>query len=337
MLKAFYGRYYNNIADSFTGGEPGGQTIAEYNFLDQNRNGRYDGPSELRHGCALRVGRQLRRVVDPDYKTPSTEEISASFETQLPGESSARVTYVRKNVNDAAPYYVTQPGPRVDRTEHGARDQDHRGRDVQPGRCARQPWPTETDVAYANFPDGELQLRHDRGRLQQAGEPEVLHQRERRLPVAQRLPLVDRHNGYDISTSPLSADPIGINYYLNANPASPPRQDTTAYHFQFLGRYEIPVARSGSPRTTGTRAGSRTPAIVPDCGCLNLSNYGADFFVEPLEQQPLRQRRAAQLPPRQELPDQLGQGLGDAGHLQRDQRGPGHELQLEHRLGVQDG
>ena len=50
-------------------------------------------------------------MVDPDYKTPSTEEISASFETQLPGESSARVTYVRKNVKDAAPYYVSNLVP----------------------------------------------------------------------------------------------------------------------------------------------------------------------------------------------------------------------------------
>ena len=102
VLKGFYGRYYNNIADSFTQANPAGYTIAEYNFLDQNRNGRYDGPSELGTERTRFGGNST--VVDPGYKTPSTEEISASFETQLPGESSARVTDVRKNVRDAAPY-----------------------------------------------------------------------------------------------------------------------------------------------------------------------------------------------------------------------------------------
>ena len=62
VLKGFYGRYYNNIADGFSGANPGGTNYAEYNFLDQNRNGRYDGPSELgalrlRIGGARRAGR----------------------------------------------------------------------------------------------------------------------------------------------------------------------------------------------------------------------------------------------------------------------------------------
>ena len=69
VLKAFYGRYYNNIADSFTGANPGGQHDCGYNFLDQNRNGRYDGPSEL-GTQRLRIRRRLDASVDPDYKTP---------------------------------------------------------------------------------------------------------------------------------------------------------------------------------------------------------------------------------------------------------------------------
>ena len=105
MLKAFYGRYYNNLADGFPAINPGGQSIAEYNFLDQNRNQRYDGPSEL-GTLRLRVGGDST-LVDPDFKTPYTEEISGSFEIQLPGESSARFTYVRKNDNDFASFYVT--------------------------------------------------------------------------------------------------------------------------------------------------------------------------------------------------------------------------------------
>jgi hypothetical protein len=105
VLKAFYGRYYNNLADGFSAINPGAQSIAEYNFLDQNRNQRYDGPAEL-GSLRLRVGADSTPV-DPDYKTPVTEEISGSAEFQLPGESSVRLTYVRKNHYDFASYWGT--------------------------------------------------------------------------------------------------------------------------------------------------------------------------------------------------------------------------------------
>jgi outer membrane receptor protein involved in Fe transport len=279
VLKAFYGRYYNNIADSFTGANPAGYTIAEYNFLDQNRNGRYDGPSEL--GTErLRFGGNST-VVDPDYKTPSTEEISASFETQLPGESSARLTYVRKNVKDAAPYYVSNLVPAwvglntvpVTRTIGG---ETFNLVDV-PDSVA-----SDTNVEYANFPDGTynydtIEFAYNK-RVSQKFFVNASADYQWRSDF--RSPLVT--NGYDISTSPLSADPIGINYYINANPATPPRQDTTTYHLQFLGRYEFP-AEIGFSANYRYQSGYPYSRIVPDCGCLNISNYMADFFVEPLE------------------------------------------------------
>ena len=112
-------------------------------------------------------------------------------------------------------------------------------------------------------------------------------------------------NGYDISTSPLSADPIGINYYVNANPAVPPRQDTTAYHFQFLGRYEFP-AQIGFSANYRYQSGYPYSRIVPDCGCLNLSNYGADFFVEPLSNNRSDNVGLLNFRARQELPDRAG-------------------------------
>ena len=279
VLKAFYGQYYNNIADSFTGANPAGYTIAEYNFLDQNRNQRYDGPSEL--GTErLRFGGNST-VVDPDYQTPWTEEISASFETQLPGESSARVTYVRKNVHDAAPYYVSnlvtawigQNTIPVTRTIEG---ETFNLVDV-PDSVAE-----DTAVAYANFPDGNynydtIEFAYNKRVSQKFfinASVDYQWRSDFRSSIAS--------NGYDISTSPLSADPIGINYYVNANPATPPRQDTTTYHFQFLGRYEFP-AEIGFSANYRYQSGYPYSRIIPDCGCLNLSNYGADFFVEPLE------------------------------------------------------
>ena len=105
VLKAFYGRYYNNLADGFSAINPGGQSIAEYNFLDANNNQRFDGPSEL-GTLRLRVGADSTPV-NKDFKTPVTEEISGTMEFQLPGESSARFTYVRKNQKDFASFYGT--------------------------------------------------------------------------------------------------------------------------------------------------------------------------------------------------------------------------------------
>jgi outer membrane receptor protein involved in Fe transport len=278
VLKAFYGRYFNNIADSFTGANPGGQTFAEYNFLDQNRNGRYDGPSEL--GTErLRVG-GTATTVDPDFRTPFTEEISASFETQLPGESSARVTYVRKNVGDAAPYYVSNLIPAwiglntvpVTRTIGG---ETFNLVDV-PDSVA-----DDTAVQYANFPDGNynydtIEFAYNK-RVSQKFFINTSFDYQWRSDFRSSL----SSNSYDISTSPLSADPIGINYYIHANPATPPRQDTTTYHLQFLGRYEFP-AEIGFSANYRYQSGFPYSRIIPDCGCLNLSNYGADFFVEPL-------------------------------------------------------
>ena len=67
----------------------------------------------------------------------------------------------------------------------------------------------------------------------------------------------------------------------NANPAVPPLQETTVCHFQFLGRYEFPW-RLASRRTAATRAVSRTPRLSRRRLPGNLSNFGADFFVETL-------------------------------------------------------
>ena len=85
----------------------------------------------------------------------------------------------------------------------------------------------------------------------------------------------------DRATSPLSADPIGINFDLTPNPNVPNRQKTTTYHLQFLGRYTLPY-EVGFSANYRYQSGFPYSRVIPDCGCLNLSNFGADFFVEPL-------------------------------------------------------
>ncbi|MFN8058077.1 MAG: hypothetical protein U0Q12_02865 [Vicinamibacterales bacterium] len=54
VLKGFYGRYYNNLADGFSAINPGGQSRADFNFVDRNGNG-LDGPSGSARCAAARA------------------------------------------------------------------------------------------------------------------------------------------------------------------------------------------------------------------------------------------------------------------------------------------
>jgi hypothetical protein len=277
VLKGFYGRYYNNLADSFTSANPGQISTAEYNFLDQNRNGRYDGPSEL--GTErVRFG-GTSTTVAADFKTPFTEEISASFETQLPGEASARVTYVRKNVGDYSPAYVTNlvaawVGQQTVPVTVDIDGQTYNLLDVPDSLAG------STDTVYDNVPDGNLnydtiEFAYNK-RVSQKFFINTSFDYQWRSDLRSAL-----NNGYDRSTSPLSADPIIVNFFFSPNPNTPNRQDTTAYHFQFLGRYEMPY-EVGFSANYRYQSGFPFSEAVVDCGCLNMSNYGADFFLNPL-------------------------------------------------------
>jgi outer membrane receptor protein involved in Fe transport len=282
VLKAFYGRYYNNLADGFTAVNPGGQSIAEYNFLDQNRNQRYDGPSEL-GALRLRVGASSTPV-DPDFKTPYTDEFSGSLEIQLPGESSTRFTYVRKNHNDFASFYGTNLVAAwvgqvnvPTRQTVGATGQVLNLMDV-PDALADQ-----TDGLYGNYPDGNFHY----------DTVEAAYTKRLRNFFVQtsadyqwRNDLRDPLTFGGPSTSPLSADPIYIGFYLTPNPAVPNRQKTTVWHYQFLGRYTFPKeigfaanwrVQSGFPYSPFVTDGDLSPG-------LNLSNFGAPFFIQNLKE-----------------------------------------------------
>ena len=87
----------------------------------------------------------------------------------------------------------------------------------------------------------------------------------------------------DRSTSPLSADPIPINFDITPNPNAPNRQKTTTYHLQFLGRYTFPYD-IGVAANYRYQSGFPYSRVIPDPGTLNLSNYGADFFAQNLNQ-----------------------------------------------------
>ena len=275
-------RYNNNLADGFSAINPGGQSIAEYNFLDQNRNQRYDGPSEL-GTLRLRVGADSTPV-DPDFKTPYTDEISGSLEFQLPGESSARFTYVRKNHNDFASFYGTNLieawiGNVVVPTRQtiGATGQALTLRDV-PDALADQ-----TNGLYGNYPDGNFNYDTIEAAYQKRisnffVQTSFDYQWRNDFRSAS-------NNAQAVSTSPLSADPISIGFYFTPNEdAVPNRQETTVWHYQLLGRYTFPWQigfaanwriQSGFPFSPIVADGDTSPG-------LNLSNFEAPFFLNNL-------------------------------------------------------
>ena len=283
VLKAFYGRYYNNLADGFSAINPGGQSIAEYNFLDQNGNQRFDGPSEL-GGLRFRIGADSTPVAK-DFKTPVTEEISGTLEFQLPGESSARFTYVRKNQYDFASFYGTNlvsawVGNVTVPTKQTvvATGQVLNLLDV-PNAIA-----DNTDGQYGNYPGADFHY----------DTLEVAYSKRLHNFFVQTSADYQWRNDFrsasgntgDVSTSPLSADPIGINFYLTPNPAAPNRQKTTVWHYQFLGRYtfKYDIGFSANYRL---QSGFPYSPVVSDGGTapgLNLSNFNAAFFLQNLSE-----------------------------------------------------
>jgi hypothetical protein len=280
VLKAFYGRYYNNLADSFSAANPGSDNLAEYNFNDLNHNGRYDGPQEL--GSLRFTQGGATATVNPNLRTPFTEEFSGSIEHQFWGESSVRFTLVRKNSRDYVPLYyspyipawvgqltvptaVTVVGP-------SGHPETYNVFDI-PESLAGQ-----SDALFDNIPDSdfhyttvELAFRTHAGArffAQVSGD----HQWRDELRTA------DIPNWG--SSEPLDTDPIGVNFFLNPNPAVPNRQRTTTYHFQAMGRYVFPL-NIGASVDFRYQSGFPYSRIIPDGELPNLSP--APFFVENLD------------------------------------------------------
>ncbi len=279
VLKGFYGRYYNNLADGFSAINPGGQSLAEYNFLDQNGNQRYDGPSEL-GSLRLRVGADSTPV-NPDFKTPSTEELSGTLEFQLPGESSARFTYVRKNHKDFASFYGTNlVSAWVGQVNVPTRQTVDATGDVLALLDVPNALAGSTDSEYNNYPDGNFTY----------DTVEVAYQKRVKNFFVQTSADYQWRDDFraasQVSTSPLSADPIGINFEFTPNPNAPNRQQTTVWHYQLLGRYTFPF-EIGFAANWRLQSGFPYAPIVSDGGTspgLNLSNFGAPFFLTNLDE-----------------------------------------------------
>jgi hypothetical protein len=283
VLKGFYGRFYNNIADGFSAANPGGANYVDYNFRDLNGNGRYDGPQEL-VSFRTRLG-GADAPVNPNLKTPYTDEASGSFEQQFWGESSARLTYVRKHQAQYIPFYFTPLiSAWIGRVNVPTRVTNQGPNGLETFNLLDVPdaLADQTSGIYDNAPDGTF----DYDTIEVA----FRHRFSSKFFIESSFDHIWRNElrSADIndwgSTSPLSTDPIGVGPQLSPNPAAPPRQKTTMYHAQFMGRYTFPydVAfavnyrfQSGFPYSRVIDGGN-TPQG------LNLCNFECSFFVESL-------------------------------------------------------
>jgi hypothetical protein len=276
VLKAFYGRYYNNLADSFSSTHPGSDNFATYNFNDLNHNGKYDGPDEL-GALRSRVG-GASATINPNLRTPFVEEWSGTVQHQFRGESSVRATFVRKDSRDFVPFYyspyipawvgqltvptaVTVTGPSGARETYSVFD--------IPDALAGQ-----SDALFDNIPDSDFHYMTIEiaatGRVRQR----LFLQASADYQWRDELRTADIPNWG--TNSPLDTDPIGVNFFVNANPAVPNRQQTTTYHAQALGRYEL-GHDAGVAVNFRYQSGYPYSRIIPDGSLPNLSP--SPFFV----------------------------------------------------------
>jgi hypothetical protein len=100
VIKAYYGRFYFNSADTIADLEnPVGNARLRYQFLDQNGNRLLDGPQELGLWRSTQGGAGFVDV-DDNLRRPYSQEISTHFEREIMAGLSGRASYVYKNVRD---------------------------------------------------------------------------------------------------------------------------------------------------------------------------------------------------------------------------------------------
>jgi hypothetical protein len=279
VLKAFYGRYYNNMADGFSAVNPGGQNYIEYNFNDLNHNGKYDGIQEL-GAFRTRIGGDSSPVV-PGTKTPHTDEYSVTLEKQFWEESSFRATYVRKMQKDYVPFYFTPMvtawmGNLTVPTTASYLGTTYNLVDV-PNSLANS-----TGTEYTNWPDSTFTYDTIEVAFTKRVGPKLFFQASGDYQWRNELRSADIPDWGQ--TTPLSTDPIGVGPQLTVNANAPNRQKTTGYGAQLSGHYSFPYD-VGFGLNYRFQSGFPYSPVVPDGSVpLNVCNFNCAFFTQNLDQ-----------------------------------------------------
>jgi hypothetical protein len=240
ILKASYGRYYDNFSDGLAwDANPGGDNWVYFDFQDIDGNkiltkdptigkrellqltGRYGGGST---------------TIDTDAPLPYSDQYQVSLEHQLPRETAVRILYVRKTrerlglagsaVNLAQAPYLSVPFQAED---PGA-----------PGTFLNL-WTTPankfgSDNLITEYPDSNnwsyqtITFSFERrftGNFATQGSFDYQWRHEARRAFS--------------NTDPFISDPISTNWYQNHSRDVDTIQDSTNWGFRALGRYQLPA------------------------------------------------------------------------------------------------
>lgn len=288
-IKAFYGRYYFNFADSFSAVDPGGASYKDFVFNDLNGNGLYDGPQEL--GALLRAGGGVSTTLEPNIKTPHTDEIDVSVQRQFWGESAARLAYVRKMIRDqfatvnvdrlgqyTVPYTFTT---NIQNKDTGVIGQQTFGVfDIPTSLKGHvdnviQTMPADTDYGAENFNSVEVAFnkRFRQGLFVDSSfdwtRGDILAS-----PNANRVSTSNTVQG-----DPLSTIYTGATIFLNPYPTVPYRQTMSSWVWHLSSRYELPY-QIGIGANFSYQSGWNYARIIS----VNLPNAGTSrFWTEPIQ------------------------------------------------------
>ncbi|MDE3153606.1 MAG: TonB-dependent receptor [Acidobacteriota bacterium] len=241
-IKAFYGRYYFNFADSFSSVDPGGANWADYKFNDLNGNRLYDGPQEI--GTKVASGGGVSTTLDGAIKVPYTDEFDLSYQRQFWGESSARVAYVRKMSREQfATYNISREGqftvPTTVNVTLQSIDQGVTGTQAFTVNDIPSSLKGVVNNVIATMPAGVQNGAYNYDTIEFAFNKRF----QKGLFVDSSFDYTWRDDlrNNTASTSPLTqSDAIGTGYYQNVFPTVPNRQKTTAWQFHLSSRYEFP-------------------------------------------------------------------------------------------------
>ncbi|HKB09286.1 MAG TPA: carboxypeptidase regulatory-like domain-containing protein [Vicinamibacterales bacterium] len=240
-VKAFFGRYYNNLASDFANLNPGGAASRTYRFNDLNGNRLYDGPQEL--GALVATTGGTTTTLDPDLRVPHTDEFDLSYQRQFWGESSARIAYVRKMVRDIyANFNIARDGQFIVpfaaavtlRTVAGIEgtqvfdvfDIPATLRGVVRNQFTNIP----DSVSGGSYNYDTIELAFNKrfaAGLFVDSSFDYLRRDELRMNTA--------------STNPFATDPLAIGYFQNVYPAVSNRQQSSTWQARLSGRYLFPL------------------------------------------------------------------------------------------------
>lgn len=258
-VKAFYGRFYFNVAQTMAAVDPGGLNEQTWTWNDSNHNGIWDGPQE--DGTLLASSGGSSTTFNPHMPNAYTDEIDLSVERQLWGQSSLRVGYIRKmprkqygpiNVlwngqftnpysttltleqynaaNPKAPIVTEMLPITVFDIPNALKGQVKNVIDTLPGDAAKSNYDTIEIFLNKRFAKGAfVSTGYDWTRSQQYN-----------IPSQDTSPLTQ--------SDPLSVPGAGGgNFTFNPNPTVPLYQATTQWSYVLQGRYEFPMGIGVAP------------------------------------------------------------------------------------------